>query len=226
MKIHLYELVAGDGTLFSPPCWRTRLSLEWRQLEFVSVPTSYTEIKAADQGQFRTLPIMSNEAHIMNDSWEINKYLDTIYAARGKIFRSSAEEAQALLVQQIMLTPFLLRASLMDLFERVAARDKDYFRKSREERFGMPLEKAVLPREECVKRLVERFQPLEAYLASGEYLGGDAPNYADITFLSHLQLPFQISGLPLLDEMPATRKWVARCAKKFASLTLWFKDVQ
>lgn len=225
MKIQLHELATPDGILFSPPCWRTRLSLEWRGLEFDSVPTSYTEIREVAQGEFNTVPILSNEAITMNDSWEINKYLDITYAARGKIFRTPAEEAQALLVQQMMMVPSLLRVALMDLFSRIAAKDKGYFRNSREKRFNMPLEEAVLPPEEGMERIIDKFQALEDYLGQREYLGGDSPNYADITFLSHLQLPIQISNLPLLVKMPATQEWVHRCTKKFPSLNLWVKDV-
>ena len=221
MKIKLYELAASDGLIFSPPCWRTRLSLEWRGLDFESIPTSYVEIKEVDQGQFSTVPIFANEAITMSDSWEINQYLDTTYAARGKMIRSPAEEGQALLVQQLMLVPELLRVALLDLFARLADNDKEYFRRSREERFNMSLEEAVLPQEEAMEKIVDRFQAFENYLGQRDYLGGDNPNYADITFLSHLQLPIQISHLPLLKKMPATQEWVQRCANRFPSLSRW-----
>ena len=221
MNIQLYELTAADGRLFSPPCWRTRLSLEWRGLKFDSVPTCYTEIKEVAEGRFTTVPIFRNESIFMADSWEINKYLDTTYAAKGKIFRNSAEEAQALFIQQLMLVPRTLRVILLDLFKSVAEKDKEYFRVSREKRFNMTLEEANLPRAEGIEELVTAYQPFESYFSQPRLLGGDHINYADIIVLSHLQLPIRMGGIDLLQELPAMKGWVNLCAEKLPSLKTW-----
>lgn len=217
--MQLYELAAADGRLFSPPCWRSRLSLEWHQLDLSSVATTYSGIKKIDKGQFTTLPVLRDGEKMMADSWEINKYLDTV---SGKsIFRTPAEEAQALLVQQLMLVPRVLRMAVMDIFAAVAEEDKDYFRASREKRFNMRLEEAQLSREESIAELVASYQSLENYFGERSLLGGDDVNYADIIVLSHLQMPIQMAKLDFLARLPAMRKWVERCAQRLPSINIW-----
>jgi len=116
--MQLYELAASDGRLFSPPCWRSRLVLEWHELKFTSIPTSYTGIKKVAESQFTTLPILQDGEKKMADSWEINKHLAS---TTGKeIFRTTTEEAQALFVQQLVLIPRTLRMIIMALFNAVA----------------------------------------------------------------------------------------------------------
>ena len=217
--MQLYELAASDGSLFSPPCWRSRLTLEWHELKFTSIPTSYTAIKKVAEGQFTTLPILQAGEKKMADSWEINKYLAS---ATGKeIFRSPTEEAQALFVQQLVLIPRTLRMVVMAIFNAVAEEDKEYFRSSREERFNMPLEEAQLGPEESMAELLSFYQGFENYFNQHSLLGGDRISYADITLLAQLQLPIQIGGLDLLAKLPAMSKWARRCAQQLPSVNIW-----
>lgn len=217
--MQLYELAASDGRLFSPPCWRSRLVLEWHKLKFTSVPTSYTAIKKVAEGQFTTLPIFQDGEKMMADSWEINKHLAS---ATGKeIFRTPTEEAQALFVQQLVLIPRTLRMVIMALFNAVVEEDRDYFRASREERFSMPLEEAQLTAEESMAELLSSYQGFENYFSQHSLLGGDRIGYADITLLSHLQLPIQMGGLDLLAKMPAMSNWAKQCARQLPSVNIW-----
>ena len=53
------------------------------------------------------------------------------------------------------------------------------FRKTREARFGKPLEEVVAGREKSVEGFRRTLEPMRLTLKTQAYLGGNAPNYAD-----------------------------------------------
>ena len=223
MKI--YELSSANGTLFSPPCWRTRLALELLGLDYQSMPVPFTKIKDVDEGQFATVPIMQNESVIMNDSFIIAEYLNTTYAIRTKLFPSAAEKAQAIFMQKIMdhIHQLTGKALLYDIFESVADEDKEYFRASREKKIGKTLEEIKPLKDATIEAMLTAYANLEGYAAENDFWGGDKPNYADITILSHLQLPAQIGGIKVLEALPNIKNWTEKCAKHLPSVGLWNK---
>lgn len=221
MKI--YELSSTKGILFSPPCWRVRLTLELLGLDYESVPVTYTAIKKIDHGQFTTVPVLENESLIINDSFQIAKYINTTYAAREKLFPLEAVKAQAIFMQKIMDHIHILtsKAVLYDIFDELADEDKEYFRASREKRIGKKLEEIKSIKEDATADMLVSYSNLEQYVAQNDFFGGDKPNYADIIVLSHLQLPIQLGGIKVFDKLPELGKWTARCSQNFSSVSIW-----
>ena len=220
----LYELTTANGKLFSPPCWRIRLALQMHGLDYESIPVGYTDIPAIrgpNEEQFKTVPILCNEALGLSDSWQIINYLDTAYAARGKFFRNAVEKAQSQYMQKVMddIHKKGMKIFAPAIFEAIAAKDKDYFRTTREKRLGMPLEELAKSADPTV--LVAAYQPMETYLQEEAFFGGDAPNYADITVLSHLQLPAQLGDANPLPQLPAMTKWAQNCAQVLPDIKRW-----
>ena len=220
----LYELATADGTLFSPPCWRIRLALQMHGLEYESALVGYTDIPAIrgpNDERFQTVPILCNEALGMSDSWEIINYLDTSYAARGKFFRAPAEKAQSLYMQKVMddIHKKGMKLFALAIFNSITDKDKDYFRTTREKRLGTTLEELAKSADPAV--LVDAYQTMEVYLQEQPFFGGDAPNYVDITVLSHLQLPAQLGDANPLPKLPAMTKWTQNCARVLPDIKRW-----
>ena len=75
MRIKLYELAGKDDRRFSPYCWRTRMALEHKGLEYETIPVRFTDKDAiAFSGQER-VPVIRDGSNVISDSWAIAEYL-------------------------------------------------------------------------------------------------------------------------------------------------------
>ncbi|MEL6946498.1 MAG: glutathione S-transferase N-terminal domain-containing protein, partial [Pseudomonadota bacterium] len=80
MAIKLYELCGAEPTqLFSPHCWKTRMSLAHKGLDFETVPTPFTEIAGVEGGSSRKVPVLRDGSTVIEESLDIAKYLDATY---------------------------------------------------------------------------------------------------------------------------------------------------
>ena len=146
MAIKLYDLAgAEDDRLFSPYCWRVKMALKHKGLAFEIIPWRFTEKdKIAFTGS-TTVPVIVDGNRAVYDSWEIALYLDEAYPQRPGLFEGSESRSLChffhLWTVRAVHAP-LLRVVLLDLYSQVAAKDRAYFRESREKRLGAPLEQA------------------------------------------------------------------------------------
>ena len=86
MKIKLYELAGKDDRRFSPYCWRTRMALEHKGLEYETIPVRFTDKDAiAFSGQER-VPVIRDGNNVISDSWEIAEYLESEYPTKAPLF--------------------------------------------------------------------------------------------------------------------------------------------
>ena len=97
----------------------------------------------------------------------------------------------------------------MDCFASLAmtVADAAYFRKTREARFGKPLEDVVAGREKSVEGFRRSLDPLRLTLKTQPYLGGEKPNYADYIVFGPFQWARVVSPFKLLADNDPVHAW-------------------
>jgi len=219
MTIKLYDLCGQDNTRFSPFCWRVKLALTHKDLDWVSEPVRFTEIADVPGEHEKKVPIIQDGDHQIYDSWNIAEYLEASYIDEPSLFNDS--KAMVRFVQNWTdntITPAVFMMLVKDIHDSLQPEDQDYFRQTREERIGKTLEEAQTGREERVTTLQQQLQPLRVSLASQPFLGGEHPNYADYVVLSCFQWARSCSSFKLLQDDDSLAEWLKRCADLYPGL--------
>jgi glutathione S-transferase len=221
VAITLYDLAAAEpDRRFSPFCWRTRLALAHKGLAVETVPWRFTETDAiAFSGQGK-VPVIVDGGKTVFDSWTIADYLDATYPDRP-LLASTRERALAKFIgnwTDTVLHPGLARLIMLDLFAHIDAKDRSYFRSSREARFGMTLEAFCADCDAKLAAFRQSLTPLRATLQGQPYLGGEAPDYADYIVFGGFQWARCVSELKLLAPDDPTAAWRQRMLDAFDGL--------
>ena len=222
MKRILYDLAGADPNLrFSPYCWRTKLALAHKGLDYETVPWRMTEkdvIAFAGQGR---VPVLVDGERTVSDSWAIATYLEQAYPDRPSLFGGPAATAVTRFVNTWADTTLhggIIRLIVSDIARIVHDSDREYFRQSREQRFGMPLEQVTAGRDERVRAVRESLLPLRHIVSTQPYLAGDEPAYADYIVFGTFQWARCVSAFELLDREDAVAAWRERMLDRFDGL--------
>lgn len=214
MSVVMYDLVGRDDRRFSPHCWRTRMALAHKGLEYEARPTRFTEIARIGDGACRTVPAIEDGRRLIVDSWEIARHLESAYPDRPSLFGGPGGEAVTRFVQSwcaSVLHPGLVPLIVVDIYEHLTPEDRDYFRTTRERRFGRPLEEVQAGREDRIEDFRKRLQPLRTTLEDAPFVGGEAPLYADYLAFGAFQWARTISPFRLLADGDPIHAWFERC---------------
>jgi glutathione S-transferase len=106
----------------------------------------------------------------------------------------------------------------MDIYQHIHENDRAYFRQSREQRFGKPLEEVAADRDGNVAALRQALEPLRTTLAGQPFVGGAAPLYGDYIVFGNLQWARCISAIPLLAKDDPVAAWRDRILDAFDGL--------
>ena len=215
----LYDLAGADpARRFSPYCWRTKMALRHKGLDFETIPWRFTEKDVIAFSGQATVPVLVDGERTVRDSWAIASYLEDNYPDRPSLFGADAARGVTRFVNgwaDTVLLAAILRVVLMDIYARIDAKDKVYFRESREKRFGMKLEEFVADAAGNLAALRTTLQPVRTTLAAQPYLGGDAPRYADYIVFGCLQWARCISPVELLATDDPVAQWRGRLLDQF-----------
>jgi glutathione S-transferase len=107
---------------------------------------------------------------------------------------------------------------VLDIWKHADAKDKEYFRSSREKRLGKSLEAAVANRDNDVAGFRESLLPLRLVLKAQPFLGGDKPLYADYAVLASFQWCRCISDFTLLAADDPIYAWRGRMLELYDGL--------
>jgi glutathione S-transferase len=222
MTITLYDLAGAEADRrFSPFCWRIRMALAHKELPTETVPWRFTEKETlAPTGQGR-VPVIVDKGKWMSESWVIANYLEDAYPDQPSLLGSSAGRSVTRFVQgwtDTVLHLGLIRCVLLDVWQHVHEKDKTYFRKTREERFGAPLEAVQSGREERLPALRESLLPLRNLLGAQSFIGGLRPLYADYIVFGAFQWARCISPFKLLAPDDPVFAWRERMLDLFGGL--------
>lgn len=177
----LYELCgASPEVVFSPYCWRVRLALAHKGLDFTSRPVRPTDKEALAFSGQKLVPVLRDGETVVHDSLAIFRYLDEQYPERS-LLGGAVGESRLRLVDQLIaqdLRPGLFRLLVLRILTLLDPADREPFRQSREKNLGMTLE-AFADREAGQAQLARALQPLDAQLAGQPWLDGAEPGGAD-----------------------------------------------
>jgi glutathione S-transferase len=190
VTIQLYDLATADPKLrFSPYCWRVKMALAHKGLEWEEIPWYFTEKDRLPDPNAGTVPVIVDDGETVSDSWKIAAYLDERYPERP-LFDSDQARSEALLIKfwvERTVHPFITRMGVGDFLSMLHEKDKAYFRQTREKRFGMPIEQYMQTRDQARDGFRDALEPLRAMLAEQPYIGGNNANYADYIVFGVLQ---------------------------------------
>jgi glutathione S-transferase len=222
MARQLYDLAGAEpDRRFSPYCWRAKLALAHKELEFDTIPWRFTEKDTiAFSGQGR-VPVLVDGGRVVSDSWAIANYLEDTYPERPSLFGGAGGRALGRFVNSwadAVMLPALIRLVLLDIHAHVHEKDRAYFRASREKRFGVKLEEFCADRERHLPAFRQSLEPVRLTLRSQPYLAGEAPAYADYIVFGGFQWARCISPFKLLEPDDPVAQWRARMLDLFGGM--------
>ena len=207
----LYDLAGAEDRRFSPHCWKTRMALKHKGLDFETEPCIFTEIKqkVAFAGTER-VPTLKDGERGVGDSWAIAEYLEEAYPEAPSLFGSPDGKAFARFANEfadtVMLPP-IAGAIVYDIHEWTVDADRAYFKSSREETMGRSFEDLRPDRDDFVGRFRAAMVPVRRIVARQPFLTGDRPHYADYCIFGMLQFARVTSDCKLLSDRDPVRAW-------------------
>jgi glutathione S-transferase len=222
MAIQLYDLAGAElERRFSPYCWRIKMALAHKGLQYETIPWRFTDkdvIAFSSQGRG---PVLVDGDRVVFDSWTIATYLEEQYADRPSLFGGASGRAVTRFVNawaDNVLVGAIARITALDIMTQLDVKDRAYFRSTREERFGAPLESVVADRDVSVIGFRKSLEPMRTVLGTQPYLGGTAPAYADFAVFGCFQWARCISPFHLLVEDDPVWAWRDRLLSAFDGL--------
>jgi glutathione S-transferase len=222
VTITMYDLAGEDAQRrFSPFCWRARMALAHKGLVVETVPWRFTEkdkLPAPNDGR---VPVIVDGGQVVHDSTAIADYLEQHYPDRPSLFGGPAGRALTRFVQnwtETVLQGGLVQLVVHDIWRHAAEPDRDYFRSSREARFGATLEEVVHDREARLPAFRASLDPLRRTVERQDFVAGDRPAYADYIVFGAFQWARAISDLDLLVVGDPVRAWRSRMLDLYGGL--------
>jgi len=214
MTLKIYDLAAAeDDRRFSPYCWRAKMALRHKGLEFETIPWRFTDkdmIAFSGQG---LVPVLVDGSNTVYDSWRIALYLEEAYPQRPGLF----EGAQSRALTEFFgnwafraLHPAALKVVILDLFARLHEKDKAYWRASREKRFGMTLEQYAADPKAALGAFRGALDPVRPLLVHYPFVSGNGPGFADYILFGPFQWARAMSPIRLLEPDDPVYAWRER----------------
>lgn len=221
MSIVLHDLAGANPDLrFSPYCWRTRFALAHKGIPVETVPWRFTDGDAIGFSGQGKVPVIQDEGKVVFDSWSIAEHLEERYPMPtlfgGGIGRAHAQFINAW--ADAVMVGGIARFIVRDLLDVIDPKDRDYFRSSREARFGESLEAVQRGREDRLAAFRASLLPIRLALRRQQWLGGAAPSYADHIIAGTLMWPRCVSRFELLDNNDPIAGWRERMLDLYGGL--------
>jgi glutathione S-transferase len=214
MTITLFDLAGSeDDRRFSPYCWRAKMALKHKGLEFEAVPWRFTDKDAIAFSGQKLVPVLVDGGHTVYDSWNIALYLDEAYPQRPGLFEGYESRALCEFFSQWAfrtLHSSLFKVIVLDIFARIHEKDRAYFRESREKRFGMTLEEFGAEPKQKLADFRGALEPLRPVLVQHQFVSGKGPGYADYILFGAFQWARTISPIRLLEPEDPLFAWRER----------------
>ena len=214
MTITMYDLAGAEpNRRFSPFCWRARMALAHKGLAVDTVPWGFTEKDKLPQPNAGRVPVIVDNGTVVHDSTAIADYLEERYADKPTLFGGDTGRARARFVQnwtETVLQTGIIPLVVLDIHRHSRQQDQDYFRRSREERFGRTLEEVVRDREARLPAFRASLDPVRRTVERQDFISGKAPAYADYIVFGAFQWARAISDFELLAADDPVRGWRSR----------------
>jgi len=215
MAITMYDLAGIEAERrFSPFCWRARMALAHKGLDVETVPWRFTEKDKLPTPNDGRVPVIIDDGKVIHDSSAIADYLEERYPDRPSLFPGEAARGLSKFVQnwtETVLQGGLIRLVVLDIWKHIGPKDQEYFRQSREARFGgMSLEDVVKDREARLPVFRASLDPLRRTVERQPFVCGAAPAYGDYVVFGAFQWARSISDFELVAADDAVFAWRGR----------------
>src|SRR6266480_7752442 len=164
MALKLFELVGTDEDCpFSPFCWRTRMALAHKGLSFYNNDSGFTEKEAIAPHKSEKVPVLLDGETAIPDSWAIANYLEDNYPDRPSLFGGEGGRAIGRMLNwwgDVTVIAGMFPLIIADIPKNLAPADAAYFRRTREARFGKPLEEVAAGRDKAVEGFRKSLDPM------------------------------------------------------------------
>lgn len=215
MTILLYDLVGADPARpFSPHCWKAKMALAHKGLDFRAVPTTFTAVPSVEGGVSKTVPVIRDGERVVADSFAIALYLEDQYPDRPTLFGGEGGKAMARFIErwsQTILHPFKAAAALVEIHDSLGPEDRAYFRPHRERYFRRTLEEVTAGREAGLAGYRASLEPLRSMLKYQPFIGGQSPLFCDYIVFGAFQWVRVVSRFQLLEPEDPVMRWFERC---------------
>jgi glutathione S-transferase len=220
MTIRLYELCGTDPKrVFSPFCWRIRMALAHKGLDFESVPWRFTEKAALDFAKHDKVPVLVDDGRVVVESFDIAKHLDAAHPDRPSLMHGNPEAyAFTGAWTDTVLHGGIAGLIVSDIPALLGEADRAYFIESREARYRKPLAEVTAGREDRLPAFRASLLPLRHALRGRDFLGGEAPDYGDYTVFGGFMWARTVSGFELLAEDDPVHAWRERMLGLFGGM--------
>ncbi|KAL4937060.1 hypothetical protein BDV06DRAFT_80801 [Aspergillus oleicola] len=211
--VHFFDLLSDlPGKSWSPNTFKTRMVLNYKGIPYTQSYISYPDIAPllrnlsvpAGEGHVEyTLPaiihpsVTSNPNGALMDSLPIAVHLDEQFPERPLFPNGNASYALAIAVEKIIYDASFVgvRLLLTAIKDELDPRGREFYVKTRTERFGKPLSE-VRPTDEgeireIIDNMKKAIKPIVQMLKGkdgkkGPFLEGETPSYADLVVQSYL----------------------------------------
>jgi glutathione S-transferase len=223
ITIQFFDLEGLDGKRFSPFGWRVRMALAHKGLESTSVVegVGFSQKYKLEFSSQELLPVIKDDDMIISDSWDIAVYLEKSYESPTSIFGRNNDFNQVKFISSWVdsqLHPLIARCVVRDILNVISPSEHEYFRTSREKRFGKSLEELVADRENTRTTLQQALYPIRKVLEIGSFLGGDNPNFSDYAIFGAFMWARVTSSFQLLELSDPIYKWRERMLLLYGGL--------
>ena len=221
--MQFFDLSGADGRRFSPFGWRVRMALAHVGLERkadVELVTFSQKYKLGFSGQ-NLVPVIKDGKQVIFDSWNIASYIDETYGAESALFGGMGGKSTSRFIASWVdsqVHPLIAQCVVRDILDVIDPADHEYFRASREKRFGMPLEKIVKNRDNTKSTLKRILYPLRKTLETAPFIGGTSATFSDYSIFGALMWARVTSSFELLDSDDPICNWRERMLDLFDGL--------
>ena len=144
------------------------------------------------------------------DSWSIAKYIDENYYQERPLMMGGGTRFVSLWTDT-QLQPVLARCIIKDIYDHLDPADQDYFRASREARYGKTIEEMHLEREANELNLKRVLTMIRELVRTQPFICGKAPAYADYIVFGAFQWARVVSSYQLIADDDPVSAWFQRC---------------
>lgn len=214
MTIKLYDLLGDEDRRYSQYCWRAKLALKHKGLDFELIPLILTDKDPIAFAGATSVPVMVDGDVVKTDSWDIVTYLDEAYADAPSLLGGDVGAGVTRVINSwsdravnVALGPLIAR----DILDATHPDDRTYLRGNLEKLYKKTLEEVQEGREDRVKGLYRTLDPIRTTFRKGQdFISGDTPAYADYVVFSQFQWARVVSPFKLLDADDPVFAWRER----------------
>lgn len=197
----LYERLGARNLCPSPIGYRVRVALSLKGMDCERVPMRFADVDRleAETGS-RTCPAMVDSMVRLTESAAIVRHLDAVQPQRP-VFRDEDKHFDLDAIER-ELSARAGRVIAPWFIERLCPEDRDYYRRSREERYGMTFTELVAHRSASELDLAFSVGRVAAKLERSPFFSGDQPGFADAVVYGYL-LWIELADSSAMPELPA-----------------------